>query len=134
MSHFYANPLSVLLAIHSIDPESLETYLTTTHLNALRSLPSMRKYVEEKVANSNTEEVKSILLDDTYFISLIPQLVDFLEKKARELREAVIILAKLSERATKTKRGLGELYLSCLMGEISLQAPFVRELLLLQRY
>src|SRR5271169_5437751 len=61
MFHFYANPLSVLLAVPSIDPESLHTYLTTTHLNAIRSLPSMRKYIEDKLAEEDTEEVKSLL-------------------------------------------------------------------------
>ena len=133
MCHFYANPLSVLLAIPSIDPDSLEQYLTETHLDAIRSLPSMRKYVTEKLEESDADEVKSILLDNSYLISLLPQFVDYLETKARELREAVIVLAKLSERGLKTRRGLGELYLNVLTGEINSQTPLVRELLQLQR-
>ena len=133
MCHFYANPLSVLLAIPSIDPDSLQQYLTETHLDAIRSLPSMRKYVTEKLEESDAEEVKSILLDNSYLISLLPQFVDYLETKAQELREAVIVLAKLSERGLKTRRGLGELYLSVLTGEINSQTPFIRELLQLQR-
>jgi len=94
----------------------------------------MRKYVEEKLAETDTEEVKSILLDDAYLISLLPQFVDYLESKARELRTAVTVLAKLSERGVKTRRGLAELYLSVLAGEVNLQTPLVRELLQLQRY
>ena len=134
MCHFYANPLSILLAIPSVDPDSLPQYLTTTHLDAIRSLLSMRKYVEDKLAEKDAEEVKSILLDDAYLISLLPQFVDYLESKARELREAVTVLAKLSERGVKTKRGLADLYLSVLAGEVTSQTPFVRELLQLQRY
>ena len=134
MCHFYANPLSILLAIPSIDPDSLEQYLMATHLDAIRSLPSMRKYIEEKLAEKDTEEVKSILLNNAYFISLLPQFVDYLESKARDLREAVTVLATLSEGAMKTRRGLSELYLSVLAGEVTSQTPFVRELLQLQRY
>lgn len=133
MCHFYANPLSVLLAVPTIDPESLHTYLTTTHLDATRSLPSMRRYIEDKLAEKDGEEVKSLLNDDPYLISLLPQFVDLIETKARELREAVIVLTKLSERGVKTRRRLGDLYLSALMGEITLTTPFVRELLQLQR-
>jgi origin recognition complex subunit 3 len=133
MSHFYANPLSVLLAMPSIDPYSLQNFLTKKHMDAIRSLPSVKKYVEEKLAEKDTEEVKSILFDDSYLASLLPQFVDLLNNKARELREAVIVLAKLSERGSKTKRSLGELYLGTLIGEITVQTPFVRELLQLQR-
>lgn len=134
MCHFYANPLSILLAVPTVKPESLHTYLTTAHLNVIRSLPSMRKYIEDKLAEKDTEEVKSLLNDDLYLISLLPQFVDLLETKARELREAVIVLTKLSDRGVKTRRRLGDLYYSALMGEISLTTPFVRELLQLQRY
>lgn len=133
MSHFYANPLSVLLAAPSTDISSLQTFLTKKHMDAIRSLPSLRKYVEGKLAESDTEEVRSILLDDSYLASLLPQFLDLLNNKARELREAVIVLTKLSERGTKKQRNLGELYLSTLMGEITIQTPFVRELLQLQR-
>src|ERR1700721_758205 len=105
MCHFYANPLSVLLAIPSIDPETLPTFLTTTHLNAIRSLPSMRRYVEGKLAEKDTEEVKAILFDDSYLTSLLPQFVDMLHMKVREVKEAVTVLTKLSERGAKPRRG-----------------------------
>lgn len=134
MCHFYANPLSLLLAIPSIDPDSLEQYLTEKHLNAIRSLRSMRNYVEEKLTEKDPEEVKAILLDNSYLISLLPQFVEYLEMNAQKLREAVIILSKLSERSVKTRRGLTELYLSVLSGETTIESPFVRELLQLQRY
>src|SRR5947207_5768526 len=109
MCHFYANPLSILLAIPSIDSDSLEQYLSTTHLDAIRSLQSMRKYVEEKLAEKDVVEVKSILLDNAYLISILPQFVYYLQSKARELRAAVTVLAKLSERGVKTRRGPAEL-------------------------
>jgi len=134
MCHFYANPLSVLLAVSTADPETLSTFLSPTHLNMIRSLPSMRQYVETKVSECDTEEAKAILSDDDYLLSLLPQLIMNLESKASELQEAVIVLAKLSERGVKMRRGIEELYLSALIGEITLETPFVRELLQLQRY
>ena len=133
MCHFYANPLSVLIGLSSIDPEVWGTYLTPTHLNAIRCLPSVRSYIEEKLSENDTEEVKSILLDDAYLLSLLPQFVELLQQKAHELREALIVIAKLSESVMKMRRNLGDLYLGALMGEIDVQTPFVRELLQLQR-
>ena len=94
----------------------------------------MRKYIEEKLSEKDTEEVKSLLNDDTYLISLLPQFVDLVESRARELREAVIVLGKLSERGVKTTRRPGDLYLSALMGDLTLTTPSVRELLQLQRH
>jgi len=132
MCHFYANPLSVILSLSFTDPEQFFEILTPIHLNAIRALPSMRAYVEEKLDEKDIEEVKSLLYDDAYLASLIPQLVDLVQTRAREIRQSVILLAKLSER-TKTRRDLGELYLGALAGEVNSQTPFVRELLQLQR-
>ena len=133
MCHFYANPLSLILSLSLLDSERLPEYLTATHLNAIRALPSMRLYVENKLSEKDVEEVKSLLEDDSYLVSLLPQFVDLVQTKAREVRDAVTVLDKLSER-TKTKRDLGELYLGVLLGEINLQTPLVRELLQLQRH
>jgi hypothetical protein len=134
MCHFFANPLSILLAITSIDPETLGRYLTRTHLDAIRSLPSMRNYVEEKLAEKDISEVRSLLEDDGYFLSLLPQFVDLLQSKAAELRDVVIVLSKLCERDIKARHGLADLYVDVLVGRITSETPFVRELVLLQRY
>jgi hypothetical protein len=45
----------------------------------------------------------------------------------------VIVLTKLSEQG-KGRRNMGEVYSDILQGKISVQSPFVRELLQLQRY
>jgi hypothetical protein len=93
----------------------------------------MRSYIEGKLAEEDAEEVKSLLYDDAYLISLLPQFVDLVQTKAREIREAVIVLTMLSDR-TKSRRELGDLYLGVLAGEVNSQSPFVRELCQLQRY
>src|SRR5271170_1053343 len=134
MCHFYANPLSVLFAVPSLDRESLTRYLTKTHLNAIRSLPSIRKFIEEKAVEKDTSEVESILFDDAYLISLLPEFINVLENTAGQLREALIVLSKLSEMGNKSKSELGDLYVSVLEGALTPQTPFIRELLQLQRY
>jgi hypothetical protein len=100
----------------------------------IRALPSMRNYVEDKLAEKDTDEVRSLLFEDEYLLSLLPQFVELLHSKAAELREAIIILGKLSERDSRTRTGLVELFLGVLAGEIDLQTPFVRDLLMQQRY
>src|SRR5690349_11589225 len=110
MCHFYANPLSVLLTLPSVDAESFGMLLTHTHLDAIRNLPSMRQYIQGKLDANDTSEAKSLLLNDAYLASLLPQLVDFLQKKSQELRSAVLVLAKLSEKGI-TKRSLADIYL-----------------------
>ena len=117
-----------------MDTDELPKLLSTTHLNAIRSLPSMRRYVEEKLSEGDTEEVKSILFDDSYLTLLLIPFIDQLQGKAWGLREAVTVLAKLSERGVKSRRSIGDIYLEVLRGELTIQSPFVRELLQLQRY
>jgi origin recognition complex subunit 3 len=133
MCHFYANPLSLLLAFPDIDDEPMDDMLTHTHLNAIRSLPSMRRYIEEKLAAEDTIEVETLLQDDQYLKGLLRQYVSDLHERAGELKAAVRVLAKLQERSHKSKRNLVDLYLDVLTGELTPQSPFVRELLQLQR-
>jgi len=94
----------------------------------------MRRYVEEKLSEGDTEEVKSILFDDSYLTLLLIPFIDQLQGKAWGLREAVTVLAKLSERGVKSRRSIGDIYLEVLRGELTIRSPFVRELLQLQRY
>ena len=95
----------------------------------------MRRYVESKLSEGDTEEVKSILFDDSYLTLLLIPFIDQLQSKARELRESVTVLAKLSERGmVKSRQSIGDLYLDVLRGEITVHSPVVRELLQLQRY
>src|SRR5436305_13460059 len=130
MCHFYANPLSLILAIPSMNPDCLQRYLTKTHLNAIRALPSLRQYVEEKLAENDVDEVKAILFDDKYFrSSLLLSFINESEKSAQDLRLSLTVLSKLSEfGGGKMKLGLGDLYLNVLQGEITHQTPFIREL------
>ena len=132
MCHFYANPLSILFGISDVDPERVSDYLSPVHLNAIRALPSMKSFVEGKLAAEDDDEVRSILSDDSYLITLLPQFIDEIQNHAKVVRNAVVILGNLCDR-TKTKRDWVDIYLGLLLGEIDLQTPFVREVLQLQR-
>jgi len=133
MCHFYSNPLSILLVLPDSDISVLQPHLTKDYLNALRSLPSMRNYVQDKLAEKDTVEVKAILFDDEYFTSLLPQFVEMLHANARTVSEAVVVLAALCERAGKNV-GSAELYLDTLNGDLKPETPLVREMLQYQRY
>lgn len=133
MCHFYGNPLSVLMA--SADPDILPTLLTKKHLDAVRSLPSVRQFVETKLAENETAEVKAILSDDAYLATdLIPHFVNLVHDKARHLRHTLLVLDKLAERHPGYKRGLTSLYLETLNEDYKGDSPYVREVLLYQRY
>jgi origin recognition complex subunit 3 len=138
MCHFYANPLSLLLSILFDDPDSLPSslfmYLTETHVNAIRSLPSIRRYIEAKLEENDPKEVKSILLKDSYLLDLLPQFVEDLQSSARRIKEIVVVLLKLSEMGSKSKIRLPGLYLSVLKGQITITSPLVRELLQFQTF
>lgn len=63
MSHFYANPLSILLAGTEHTEEVLRL-LQPEHYESLRMLPSFQKQVETLVAEGETEEARALLDND----------------------------------------------------------------------
>src|SRR5436305_10860911 len=88
MSHFYANPLSPLLCYERI--VDIKEFLTVYHLEAVRNLPSFRRYlvhlissnkseclsksrrlVEVELENRNTREVRKLLEDDDHLRDVI---------------------------------------------------------------
>jgi hypothetical protein len=135
MCHFYANPLSVLLS--NPDFDELISVLDTLQLNAIRALPSMKAYVEEKLtgedAPEEAQEVRRILFDDGYLREMIPQFMDNIEKHACGVRDEVVVLEQLCIRAGK-KIEFAELYLGILVGDITCRSALVRELLQFQTY
>lgn len=54
MTHYFANPLSILDGAH----------LQTEHLEAVRNLPSLRRYVDKLLDEKRLAEVKTLLADD----------------------------------------------------------------------
>jgi hypothetical protein len=91
--------------------------------------------VETKLAENETAEVKAILSDDAYLATdLIPHFIGLVRDKAQHLRHTLLVLEKLAERHPRDKRGLTTLYLELLNEKYEKDNPYVREVLLYQRY
>ncbi|KAG9302171.1 hypothetical protein G9A89_020605 [Geosiphon pyriformis] len=73
MHHFYANPLSILAGIESDEVKKRLPLLSKNHLENIRMQQSFRRYVEQRL--SNTNEVRSLLKDDDYLKNLLPDIV-----------------------------------------------------------
>ena len=66
MCHFYANPLSILLA----DPEEvLAKDLQPEHLEAIRELPSFRRHIEGLIEARHLSSARALLTDDAELAS-----------------------------------------------------------------
>lgn len=64
MCHFYANPLSVLIA--NLRPPQPELKPQSEHNEALRNLASFRAHVEDALELGNLQHARSLLQDDAY--------------------------------------------------------------------
>jgi origin recognition complex subunit 3 len=133
MCHVYANPLSILLSIPECD-STLSKHLSKTHLDAIRSLPSVRRYIETKLECNSLKEARAMLTDNEYMLGLLPKFVADLQSSAEVIKALVIILSELCKlKSSRLKVQLPTLYLNTLQGEIDEESPLVRELLLLQK-
>ncbi|KAI1382237.1 origin recognition complex subunit 3 N-terminus-domain-containing protein [Hypoxylon crocopeplum] len=66
MCHFYANPLTVLLS------DNIENdMLREEHFEAVRCLPSFRRYVEALIEKDEIEQAKLLLDDDQHLMTLL---------------------------------------------------------------
>ncbi|OTB18397.1 hypothetical protein K445DRAFT_315203 [Daldinia sp. EC12] len=66
MCHFYANPLTVLLS-DDIDADSLQT----SHMEAVRYLPSFRRHIEAIIEKSEIKQARLLLDDDQHLWALL---------------------------------------------------------------
>lgn len=105
MSHYYANPLSFLLA------ESAEVQmLSKEHIDIVRSFASFRRVVESAAEAGDAKHAKQLLRDDEY-------LADFVMKTLKSLRTWRITLlraVKLLEHTQDGNHSFTELYLDAL--------------------
>ncbi|KAG0153101.1 hypothetical protein PDIDSM_2060 [Penicillium digitatum] len=112
MSHFFANPLAVLLA----NPDS--TILAQNKLcEAVRNLPSFRMIWSKKAPSSKSE---NMLEDDEYLIQETPKYLDANQQRMRNIFQAVRIVhicLRNTQHARKTN--VSDLSIRALSGELS---------------
>ncbi|KAI1759749.1 origin recognition complex subunit 3 N-terminus-domain-containing protein [Hypoxylon sp. FL1150] len=105
MCHFYANPLAVFLS-----DDKRDGVLQEEHFEAVRCLPSFRRYVETAIGKGKIEQARS-LLDDN------PQLGDFLHNSIGESRRwSLHLLRKLKVMSAGSvlSADFSELYLDAI--------------------
>ncbi|KAK4192710.1 origin recognition complex subunit 3 N-terminus-domain-containing protein [Podospora australis] len=119
MNHFYANPLSLLLAEDGRHPD-LRKLLSSEHLEAIRTLESFKSHVHLSVEAGQLKHAQSLLEDDNY---LTDQILEQAEKREQYLKSLLRSLL-LTTATTLTTKSFTELYESALEVGIALnQSP-----------
>ncbi|KAH7326553.1 origin recognition complex subunit 3 N-terminus-domain-containing protein [Stachybotrys elegans] len=91
MSHFYANPLSILVQSDMVDLSTLQP----EHFEAVRNLPSFRDHVEQLVNDGTIEDLqqaKSLIEDDDYLLERITLEITQQRKWREKLVRSLLIL------------------------------------------
>ncbi|KAJ5782221.1 Origin recognition complex subunit 3 [Penicillium paradoxum] len=123
MSHFFANPLAVLLA----NPNS--AILTQNKLcEAIRNLPSFRMFCEDLVEEGSTKQVRDMLENDKYLLQETPKYLDASQERMRKFFQAVrIIHTFLQHIQSGKKTSIPDLSVRALSGELS-ESTIVEEM------
>lgn len=130
MSHFYANPLSIILGFID-DLGNLKNVLSTEHVEAIRNVPSFRRFVERKLADDDIAEVRKLLDDDDHVRSVVAISAAKCRSYAVEVGQALSVLEiARSCQANQNHIPRYELYAKALSGELNSNTPLVRDLLL----
>lgn len=127
MSHFYANPLSIILGFID-NTDGLGEVLSAEHVEAVRNVPSFRRYVEGKMAAKEVGEVRKLLTDDNYVRRTVAEKILESRNYGIELGQALAFL-EIGRSCTliQNKTPRYELYAKALSGEIN---PSVRDFLM----
>ena len=70
MSHFFANPLSILL-----DPDTVDAKSSREICEAIRSTDSFRAFAEQKLDENDTQAVSNLLNDDKALLNIVKEAV-----------------------------------------------------------
>ena len=91
MSHFFANPLSVLLSEHAVSSPSYARVIC----EAIRNTESFRRYAEELLENGKAREVKNVLSNDKVLLKAARQGIELGQDAMKHHHQAVGIFKSL---------------------------------------
>ncbi|KAL4888704.1 origin recognition complex subunit 3 N-terminus-domain-containing protein [Aspergillus ambiguus] len=124
MTHFFANPLAVFLA--------REGPLTapSDHLcEAIRNVPSFRRYCEDLVEEGCFDQVRNLLEDDNFLLQQSLQHFEYGQQRMREIFQAVKFIHALLKQLNLTKRtSISDLSVRALAGELQ-SSSYVEDIL-----
>ncbi|KAL4969243.1 putative origin recognition complex subunit 3 [Aspergillus stella-maris] len=124
MSHFFANPVSVLLA------EDIPGDLQIERLcEAIRNVPSFREYCEALLESGHTQEVRSLLEHNQHLLSQTIQLVRSGQQAMHEMFQVVKLVSLLLKDLNVPKKATtSDLSIRALSGELQ-DSPLIDDVL-----
>ncbi|OJJ46290.1 hypothetical protein ASPZODRAFT_133320 [Penicilliopsis zonata CBS 506.65] len=123
MSHFFANPLTALLA-DSVPANPPSTVLC----EAIRNVPSFRSYCEALLEN-NSHEVRKLLEEDAYLLQEMQQHIKMGQTKMRHISQAVVVIQIFSKKLQiSRKSSVSDVSIRALSGDLQ-NSPLVEDLL-----
>jgi origin recognition complex subunit 3 len=124
MSHFFANPISVLLADH-IGEDLQHDKLC----EAIRNLPSFREYCEILLEDGKTQQVRDLLEDDKLLSSETTRLIRAGQRSMHDMFQAVTFISILLKELNISKKvSISELSIRALCGELR-NSPLLEDIL-----
>ncbi|KAL2824524.1 origin recognition complex subunit 3 N-terminus-domain-containing protein [Aspergillus cavernicola] len=124
MSHFFANPISVLLA--SDIPDDLQQ---DRLCESIRNIPSFREYCEILLEDGHTRRVRDLLEDDSYLFQQTIQLIKAGQQSMHDMFQAVrFISLLLKDLNIPKKANISELSIRALSGELQ-DSPLLEDIL-----
>ncbi|PYH99525.1 origin recognition complex subunit [Aspergillus ellipticus CBS 707.79] len=125
MSHFFANPLTILLA-----DESVPGMRRDRVCQAIRNLPSFRRHCEESIDEGSAERVRGLLEDDGFLFQYSLQHLTAGQQSMRDIFQCVKLMHLLLKRLNITKKtSISDLSIRALSGELQASSS-VDEMLL----
>ncbi|KAJ5554460.1 hypothetical protein N7513_004419 [Penicillium frequentans] len=124
MSHFFANPLAVLLG----NPD--KSILSQGQFcEAIRNLPSFRMFCEDLVETGSINEARSMIEDDEYLLRAASDHVDAGQQAMRHIFRAVLLIHTCLQHTHVTKKTtISDLSVRALSGEL-IDSPLVEDML-----
>ncbi|RAH56579.1 origin recognition complex subunit [Aspergillus piperis CBS 112811] len=114
MSHFFANPLAVLLA-----DEVVPSMRQGLVCEAIRNLPSFRFYCEELIEQGSAKQVRDLLENDEFLFQQCLQHLKDGQQKMRDLFQCVKLTHLLLKKLSLVKKtSISELSIRALSGEL----------------
>ncbi|KAJ8098000.1 origin recognition complex subunit 3 N-terminus-domain-containing protein [Lipomyces tetrasporus] len=130
MAHFFANPLSTMLA----PPPTIAQ--SKNHIVALRTLPSFKSYIDDMMSKEDCdiEQIRKLLTDPTSLVSFVgscqKQFYEFISRQSTALKLLDVLQdASSIYRSTTVKRTRAEFYADAITGKLK-DSPLVREIIL----
>ncbi|KAA8642214.1 putative origin recognition complex subunit 3 [Aspergillus tanneri] len=115
MSHFFANPLAVLLA----DDQDLSKLPPGKLCEAIRNIPSFRRYCEDLIDEGDSQQVRNMLEDDQFLLRQSLWHIGAGQQKMRDMFQAVkVIHLCLKELNVAKRTGVSDLSILALSGEL----------------